>query len=410
MRNPARPRRRGTVAIMAAVCMTVLLGLGALAIDVSYMRLAQAQAQDIADAAAVAGLWALRQSQDAEEATAAAQAVLDRNVVGGQNATLTTITVGDWDHTDRSLSPDFDTPNAVRVELAREGGNALNLFLGRIFGVDSVDIRSGATAAARNLQVVLVFDITNSWRRPDFYNAREAAVAFYDTIEGTHGPFDKVGMTVFTGRYAWEFTELTLLDDAAAAASLRAQWADMETASKAGTPASNSKGCNVYGGSQTNDFSDPEGGCFPDMPREYRDEPGTDHTTGLEMARLMFEAETDETAYRAMVVLTDGYPNGTRSGHGNTRVNEGYVETRWQEYQGPIPHTTSQIRAESVTITEELWDELEVHCWVVSFVANEAFMADMPQGDGYFVQTNDSVALVDIFETIAASLPLALVE
>lgn len=410
MPRAARPRRRGTVAILAAVSMAVLLGLGALAIDISYMRLAQAQAQDIADAAAVAGLWALRQSQDEAEARAAAEAVLARNVVGGKHPTLTELDVGDWDHTDRSLTTDFDTPNSVRVSIAREDGNALNLFLGRIFGWDQVDVRAGATAAARNLQVVLVFDITNSWSRPDFYNARDAALAFYDTIEGTHGPFDKVGMTVYTGRYSWEFSQLTLLDDAAAAASMRAQWAVMETASKAGNPASNRKGCNVHGGSSQDDFSSPEGGCFPNMPREYRDEPGTDHTTGLEMARLMFEDEVDETAYRALVVLTDGRPNGTRSGHGQTRIDEGYEEDRWREFQGPVPHTTSQVQSESITLTEDLWDELEVHTWVVSFDADYSFMEDMPQGDGYYVLTNDSTALVDIFETIAASLPLALVE
>ncbi len=37
-------------------------------------------------------------------------------------------------------------------------------------------------------------------------------------------------------------------------------------------------------------------------------------------------------------------------------------------------------------------------------------MESMTQGDGYYVNTSDSAALVDIFEDIAESLPLALVE
>lgn len=252
-------------------------------------------------------------------------------------------------------------------------------------------------------------DITNSWRRPDYYRARDAAVAFYDTIEGTHGPFDKVGMTVFTGRYAWEFTPMTLLDDADADGAVRAQWVAMETASKAGVAASNAKGCNLHGGARKNDFSDPVGGCFPDMPREYRDEPGTDHTTGLEMARQMFQGEADETAYRALVVLTDGYPNGIGSRHGETRDDEGWQEP-WREWRGPTPHSTSEVKTESVDIAAEMWEDDEVHTWVVSFVADDAFMENMSNGDGYYVNTSDSNALVDIFETIASSLPLAIVD
>lgn len=401
--------RRGSVALISAGALVVLLGFGALAIDVAYMRLAQAQCQDVADAASVAALWALRQTGDEAEAQAAAEAVIANNVVAGENPTLTSIEFGDWDPAGRVLMEDGETPNAVSVTVGRRGGNSVSLFLGQLWGHGSISVSGQATAAARNLHVVLVMDITNSWQRPDYYNAREAAVAFYDTIEGTHGPFDKVGMTVFTGRYAWEFTPMTLLDDAQDDGSVRAQWVAMETASKAGRDASNSRGCDLHSGDMKNDFSDPEGGCFPDMPREYRDEPGTDHTTGLEMARQMFQEEDDETAYRALVVLTDGYPNGIGSRHGETRDDEGWQEP-WREWRGPVPHSTSEVKSESVSIAAEMWEDDEVHTWVVSFVADDAFMENMTNGDGYYVNTSDSGALVDIFETIASSLPLAIVD
>ena len=401
--------RRGSIALISAGAIVVLLGFGALAIDVSYMRLAQAQCQDVADAASVAGLWALRTTGDEGEAQAAAEAVIANNVVAGEPAALESIEFGDWDPEDRVLVADGDTPNAVRVVVGRRRGDAVPLFLGRLFGRDSISVSSDATAAARNLHVVMAMDITNSWNRPDYYNARDAAVAFYDTLEGTHGPFDKIGMTVFTGRYAWEFTPLTLLESAKTDGSVRTQWDAMETASKAGRPASNSKGCSTYSGSRRNDFSNPRGGCFPDMPREYRDEPGTDHTTGLEMARMMFQDEDDETAYRALVVLTDGYPNGIGSRHGQTRDSEGWSEP-WREWRGPVPHSTTDVKNESVDIASEMWEDDEVHTWVVSFVADDIFMENMTNGDGYYVNTRDSSALVDIFETIAASLPLAIVD
>jgi len=214
-------------------------------------------------------------------------------------------------------------------------------------------------------------------------------------------------MVVFSGRYAWEFTPLTLLDDPG---SIRADWAAMETASKAGTPASNPSGCSVHGSRLADNFNRPAGGCFPNMPREYLDEPGTDHTTGLEMARRMFEASDDAGAYRAMVVLTDGYPSALSSSNFKSRGRAGYTETRWDEYVGPIPRTNLQITSGSVALAEEMWEELEVHTWVVSFVATGVFMENMVQGDGYYTVTNSSTALVGIFTEIANSLPLAVVQ
>lgn len=406
----AAERRRGSIAVIAAWVMVFLLALGALAIDVAYMRLAQAQAQDIADAAAVAGLWALRSTGDEGEAQTAAEAVIAANVVGGRAADLATIEVGDWSREDQQLFVGEDSPNAVRVRVSRTGTNALPLFLGSIFGPDQVDIAGQATAAARNLQVVIVFDITNSWRRPDFYYARDAAIAFYETIERSHGPDDRIGMNVFTGRYAWEFTPFIDLDTAEVTGEVLSQWSAMETASKAGTyNASHSRGCNVFGSNHArrDDFTSP---CFPNMPREWIDEPGTDHTIGMVMAREMFEDDLDDTSYRAVVVLTDGYPSGTSGSNFQDRIAAGYQETRWDEAQAVVPHTTAEIKSESVTLAEEMWEDLEVHTFVVSFVADDAFMENMTQGDGYYVNTTDSSALVDIFENIAESLPLAIVE
>lgn len=392
---------------MAAGALTVLLGCGALAVDVSYIRLAQAQAQDVVDAASVAALWAARATGDLADGEAAAQAILNLNPVVGGTATLQSIEFGDWDSVDRTLSPDELTPNAVRVTLGRVGDNAVPLFLGRLFGWDEINVVRSATAASRDLQVVLVMDITNSWSRPNFYRARDAAVAFYDVLENSHGPGDMIGMNVFTGRYAWEFTPLVSMESEDISGNLRAQWSAMETASKAGTAANNSRGCNVNG---TNNFASPDGGCFPDMPREYKDEPGTDHSTGLAMARTMFEDNDQEGVYRAIVVLTDGQPNGISASHGNTRRTTGFEEERWREYLGPIPHSSSQVRDDSVTATEELWDDLEVNSWVVTFVTDSQFLEDMAQGDGYYVRTSSSAALVTIFEDIASSLPIAVVE
>ena len=124
----------------------------------------------------------------------------------------------------------------------------------------------------------------------------------------------------------------------------------------------------------------------------------------------MFAEQDDPTAFRAMVVLTDGIPNGLNNGHGQYRLQLGYTETRWREYRGPVPRTTAQVRTVSNLLTQQMYDEMRVNTWVVSFVANDAFMETMPRGLGYYVNTSSSAALVPIFEDIANSLPMAIVQ
>ena len=106
---------------------------------------------------------------------------------------------------------------------------------------------------------------------------------------------------------------------------------------------------------------------------------------------------------------SDGQPNGINA-YGTTRGTQGYVEERWREYRGPVPHTTTNIRADSVALTQDMWDEMQVHTWVVSFVSDAQFMDDMTTGQGWYSNTSSAAALVPIFEDIANSLPIAIVE
>ncbi len=80
--------RRGNFAIIVALVFTVLLTFAALAIDVSYIRMARLQAQNAADAGAHAGMVALRDSGDEDEARDIATAVAAQNLVAGKSVTL----------------------------------------------------------------------------------------------------------------------------------------------------------------------------------------------------------------------------------------------------------------------------------------------------------------------------------
>lgn len=396
-----RRERRGSYAILYGVSGWMLLGFGALAIDIGMIRLAQSQSQDVADAASQGALLALRATGDAAKATTIAEAVAANNRVSGAAPTLQTIRFGVWQ--DGAFSEDDERPNAVQVEV----GRPIDLALSRIWGYSTFPVSRSSTSAARTLEVILVMDITNSWSQANFSNARLAALEFYDTIANAAGPEDRIGMVLFSGQYGVEYTPLYTIPEAEAS-GVRYDWSVLRTASKAGTPSTNSNGCNVYTGASTNDFSSPAGGCFPQMWREYADESGTDHTTGLEMAKLMFEEQDDPSVYRALVLLTDGEPNGT--GAHAQRAAAGFVDDRWRWYKTNIRRNTSAVISESQSLAETMQEELDVNIWAISFVASASWMNNVIQGDGYFVQTSSSNALAGIFEDIAEGLPVAVVQ
>lgn len=408
----AKNSRRGNYVVLTALSIMTFVGFGALAVDVSWIRLAQRQSQDVADAAAQSALLVLRRTGDQAAARVAAEEVVALNTVGAGHATLASLEFGVWDEDAATFTVDPTSPNAVRARVERTGGNQLGLVLAPAVGWAEVPVVAQSTAAARRLEAVLVMDITNSWDHyPNFHNARDAAVSFLDTVYTTASPDDLVGMVVFSGRYAWEYTPFTPIVDTMAAGGVRSVWSTLETAAKAGHRNNgHNKHCNVFGDNGYHlgwrnrfDLSP----CFTDTPREYADEYGTDHTTGLTMAGTMFSELPDIGSYRAMIVLTDGYPNGT--GPGNQRTTAGYTETRWREYRGPT-RTVADIKTESVAMTADLYNDEEVNTWVVSFVAHDVFMEDMVQGDGAYYNVNTSAALIPIFEDIAESLPVVTVE
>lgn len=412
-RPPATSRsRRGAHAVIGALMITSILGFGALAIDVTWMRLTQAQAQGVADAAAQAALLELRRTGSLAEARRAAAAVAALNHVGHEEAEVASLEFGTWDldaHGVGSLTLTHDAPNAVRAEVTPFDERTLPFYLAPILGFDRFGVRARATAAGRRLTLVVVQDSTHSWSQEDYGNARGALLDLLDTLENSHGAEDRVGLVTFNWRYAYEYTPLTKVVDLANDPSRRVEraWGDLNVFSEAGVPAAH--GCREHTGRRKNDFAAPRGGCYPANPRAYYDEWGTDHTTGLSLATRMFAENDDPMSYNALLVVTDGKPNYLLAGDGD-RQRAGYTETRWREYAGPVPRTGDEIRHGSIQLTEDLWNEHQVHTWVVSFTADDWAMQAMPRGQGYYTLTHDSRALSPIVQAIADAIPLTLVE
>lgn len=418
--GPRGAPRRGNYTSLGALVMPVLLGFGALAIDMAWMKMAYQQAQDVSDAASQAALLELRSTGDLALARDAAEQVVARNKVAAGTPELVDLQFGIWDESARSFTPSTRSPNAVRARVGRRDAQGVPYLLARIWGYDRADVIGTSTSAARALHVILAIDITNSWDLRNFDYARSASQLFLQTLVDSHGPDDRFGMVNFTGAYGVEYTPMRLVDTEAADGVAATQWTTLNTASKSGQPFAGNlsqrcrqhPGVNVWtaGLHASDTASHGAGGCFPGMWREYSDEPGTDHTVALDMARTMFTEQPEVGAYRALVMLTDGIPNGIAPNHGALRAAEGYVDPK-RAVVGPRPHTTTQIQDDSVTKAHQLYDDLAVNTWVVSFVQSAPFLDDMTtDGDGYFVRASTAAEIVPIFEDIANSLPIAIVE
>lgn len=419
-----------------AFAIVGMLGFASLAVDWSRVILANAEAQNVADSAAEAAIMAYKRTGSSSDATLAAQRVIAMNEVGGETPNIVSLSVGGWNKTTGTWSS--TGTNAVRVVVGRMGANAMDLPIAKFFGHPTAEVRRQATAATQNLQVVLVMDTTGSWDQDNFYKARDAAVLFLDRLHGSHSSEDMVGMATFHQRYAWEFTPLTNVDTSASNYALvRNKWAALNVSSLAGdyqaawaTQTSKHYACKVFGNSSNgaipwsywctsgsscyqptkrDNFTTPANGCFPNMPRYYSDEGGTDHTTGIAMARTMFNEHPDTTVYRAMVVLTDGQPESySASSSGDKRGT--YNETRWRQYKRSTSHSVAQIKADTVTATTSLYNDLGVNTWFVSFVTSDTFMQNASKGDGFFATASTASQIIPIFDQISRSMPIAVVE
>ncbi len=112
---------RGQAMALTVICLTVLLTLSALVLDIGSWYQAQRATQAAADAAALAAAQALPESQS--EASVLAASYVAKN--GGGDASIT-----------------FPTSDRVKVEVERDAPG----FFSKIFGVDSVAVDAKASA------------------------------------------------------------------------------------------------------------------------------------------------------------------------------------------------------------------------------------------------------------------------
>ena len=144
--TPHRHRRRAIVAVFVIVTMAVLIGFGALAVDVGHMYNTRAQLQDAADAAAHAGAGLLPNAGAARVATHKFARINFPD--SGTVLAEVDLDVGNWDVELGVFAPNGLPFNAVRVTTRRSqaNGNPLGLFFASIFGIHQTNVSASATA------------------------------------------------------------------------------------------------------------------------------------------------------------------------------------------------------------------------------------------------------------------------
>lgn len=131
---------RGTVLVIAALAMVVVLGMAALAIDVGSLMAARSEAQRAADAAALAGAGSLIHTPgDEDVARANAIDYGGRNVVQDEPVVLE---AGDVDVDLAELEV------TARVQRTEGRGNPIPTVFARVLNIDAVDVGARAVAKA----------------------------------------------------------------------------------------------------------------------------------------------------------------------------------------------------------------------------------------------------------------------
>jgi len=156
--RPRRPRRgaAGTINAWVAIALPALVAMLGLSIDAGYMVWAGQQLQTAADAAALAGIQFIRESQTQCRQQAADIAAL--NKCSGQpvlldlntaNDVLGDIALGRFDRETQVFTPTLTNPTAIQV-IARRTDSSLNgglpLLFGSVLGMETANIERRAIA------------------------------------------------------------------------------------------------------------------------------------------------------------------------------------------------------------------------------------------------------------------------
>lgn len=194
-----RPRRgeRGSVTVVVAISLVVLLGFVAMGLDWGAVAVARNQVQTAADAAALAATAHL---DDRALATTVAQTYAAQTLVNGRGVQVDDngAKFGTWDGT-------TFTETAVNADVVKVTAYAdVPMHLTPLFGLDTVRVGAVAGAGARVVarrapDIVLALDVTGSMDAAELAQERVAAQALLDCVHDRSTGDSRIGIVLFTG-------------------------------------------------------------------------------------------------------------------------------------------------------------------------------------------------------------------
>lgn len=160
--------RQGSAIVSMAFAMAMVISLGAIAMDASYLFVVHGQLQTTADAAALAAAGRL---PDTNAARSAALKYAGKNMAPGRHGAVllsTDIVTGAWDPVARTFTPGASPLNAVSVTTRRSqsNNNAVKTFFATVLGLDQVEMSATAVATfgtGGTWDIVTVQDVTGSF-------------------------------------------------------------------------------------------------------------------------------------------------------------------------------------------------------------------------------------------------------
>lgn len=175
-----RREESGTVAVLVAICLIVIVGFLALALDIGYVMVTRNESQDVADAAALAGARQLgenyydkipNKTTDVESVSVTTAGL---NTVARQNVSQDNVDIklGWWDQYSGTFTETSTSPNAVQATVTRRQGltnGPIRTFVAGVLGIPSYRMQATATAAIQGEctgEVDFPIGIGRSW----FYN------------------------------------------------------------------------------------------------------------------------------------------------------------------------------------------------------------------------------------------------
>jgi Flp pilus assembly protein TadG len=207
----ARRRDRGSMAVMCAVMVPILIGFGTVAINQGYYTYRNLLLRQTVQAAALAGankLSTYYSSGSTGTIVSTAQTFATSNMPSATYGTVVpaaNVVVGNWaSGAFTSLASSHGTtPNAVQVTGVNTAANsnALALFFGSWFGKPTLDLSTtvvASNASGKTFNTIVLNDMSQSFQS-ELSNQQTADTAILNCVKGQTGTSSKFGITMING-------------------------------------------------------------------------------------------------------------------------------------------------------------------------------------------------------------------